>query len=125
MGHHSDQPFDGDPEAFKAFRAMTEEAANEDAVIRKQRLLRDLMDTTGFIGATGMYPEGKLTPQDEGGIQFAIGEQNGKVVIDFGNPVHWLAMSPQQAADFASSLLSRARLVGRKQGETVTLTIGA
>lgn len=106
MSHHADGPFDG-PE-FAA----------------RQALMRDLLDTTGFRGAIGSHPEGKLTPADEGALQFAIGEANGKVVIDFGTAVHWFAMSPQQAADLASSLLSKARLVGRKNGETITMVIG-
>jgi hypothetical protein len=33
-------------------------------------------------------------------------------------------MSPQQAAEFASLLLKRAREVGRKNGETVSFLIG-
>jgi len=135
MGHHSDQPFDGDPEAFrKAFEEKTKMADAEseqgkaemmEKIQSRQKLMRGLLDTTGFIGALGSHPEGKLTPADEGAIQFAIGEQNGKVVIDFGTPVHWLGMSAQQAADLAGDLMKWARLVGRKQGETIALTIGA
>jgi hypothetical protein len=86
--------------------------------------MRKLLDATGFRGALGDYTEGKLTKQDEGAIQFAIGEMNGKVVIDFGTAVHWVGMTPQQAADFASAILSRARLTARKNGETVGFTIG-
>lgn len=122
MGHHSDEPFDGDPEAFKAFRALKEEADSQ--LQKRQMLMRDLLNTTGFRGAIGAYPEGKLTPADEGAIQFAVGEQDGKVVIDFGTSVHWIGMTPQQAADFASSIMKTARLAGRKAGETITMTIG-
>lgn len=106
MSHHADEPFDG-PE-FQ----------------RIQELRRQLLDTTGFRGAIGAYPEGKLTPSDEGNIQFAVCETNGQVVIDFGTSVHWFAMTPQQADDLASSLMAKARLVGRKNGETITMTIG-
>jgi hypothetical protein len=106
MSNHADEPFDG-PD----FQRM-------------HQLRRQLLDTTGFRGAIGAYPEGKLTPSDEGNIQFAVGECDGKVVIDFGTSVHWFAMTPQQAADLASSLLSKARLVGRKNGETIAMTIG-
>lgn len=109
MAHHGSDPFDGDQPAFQA----------------RQELMRKLLDTTGFRGAIGSYPEGKLTKGDEGAIQFAIGEQDGKVVIDFGTSVHWLGMTPQQAADFASTLLAKARLVGRKNGETITMTISS
>ncbi len=110
MSHHSDEPFFG------------EEGPDFQ---RRQKLMRDLLATAAdFRGATGEFPQGKLTPSDEGAIRFAIGEQDGKVVIDFGTSVHWFAMTAQEAADLASSLLSKARLVGRKAGETITLTIG-
>ena len=110
MSHHGDEPF-GFGEEGPDFQ-------------RRAKLMRELLNTTGFRGAIGSYPDGKLTKADEGSIQFAIGEQDGKVIIDFGTSVHWLGMTPQQAADFASAVLKRARLVGRKNGETITMTIG-
>lgn len=91
---------------------------------RSNDMIRRLADVTGFKGALGAFPEGKLTGNDEGAIQFAMGEANGKVVIDFGTQVHWLGMTPQQAAEFASALLKKAKEVGRKNGETVALVIG-
>lgn len=86
MSHHSDQPI---PDEF----------------IKK---LEDL-DGTTFRGATGDYPEGKITESDEGAIQFAVGHDNGKVVLDFGTPVAWVGMNPQQAVELAHSLLEHAR----------------
>lgn len=115
MSHHGPNPFDepsDEPERFEQIQ-------------KRNRLMRDLLDTTGFRGATGEFPEGKLTKQDEGAIQFAVGSKDGKVVIDFGTPVHWLGMTPQQAADLASSLLNKAREVGRANGKTIGFTIGA
>jgi hypothetical protein len=109
VSHHGPNPFDG------------EEGPDFQ---RRHQLMRDLLNTTGFRGAIGSHPGGQLTKADEGAIQFAVGEQDGKVVIDFGTSVHWLGMTPQQAADFASAVLKRARLVGRKNGETITMTIG-
>ncbi len=111
MAHHGPNPFDGAPEFTPEEKA------------KRNETLRGLLDATGFRGALGDYTDGKLTPQDEGAIQFAIGEQNGKVVIDFGTSVHWVAMTPQQAADFASAVLKRARITARKTGETVGFTI--
>lgn len=108
---HGSEPFDGEPE-------------DQGRKMARNKLMRDLLDTTGFRGALGEFPEGELSKTDEGSIQFAIGEKNGKVVIDFGTPVHWLGMSPQQAAEFASLLLKRAREVGRKTGQSVSFVIG-
>ena len=111
MSHHSDTPF-GTP--------VPEEGPEFQ---KRQALMRDLLDTTGFRGATGEFPQGKLVPHDEGAIQFAIGEKDGKVVIDFGTSVHWFAMTPQEAADLASVLLKRARLVARQNGQSVAISL--
>jgi hypothetical protein len=111
MSHHSSEPFDEEPEIQKL-------------KIERNKLMCDLLNTTGFRGALGDFPEGKLTKTDEGAIQFAVGHKDGKVILDFGTPVHWVGLSPQQAADLASSILSKAREVGRMNGETVTLVIG-
>ena len=112
MAHHGYEPFDGEGPEFQRQHQLIREM--------QKRLLSTAAD---FRGAVGAYPEGQLTAADEGSIQFAIGEQDGKVVIDFGTSVHWLGMTPQQAADFASSVLKRARLVARKKGESVGFSI--
>ena len=119
MGHHSDEPFDGE-----AFKDKKEAQAKFEAMEARNKLTRSLLDTTGFRGALGDYPQGKLTPSDEGAIQFAIGIEKGKVVLDFGTSVHWVGMSPQQACDLASLLVKRARECARANGETVGFTIG-
>ncbi len=124
MSHHGPNPFDG--ERQDAIRKLMSEAREmKDPELTKRKITRALLDTTGFIGATGLHPAGKLTPQDEGGIQFRVGSENGKVVLDFGSPVHWVGMDAQQAAELASSLMKWARIVGRKNGETVTLNLNA
>lgn len=121
MGHHGSGPFEDDPESPER-KAMEEKKF--EAIQSRNKLMRDLLNTTGFRGALGDFPMGQLTKSDEGAIQFAVGHKDGKVVLDFGTPVHWVGMSPQQAADLASSLLSKAREVGRMNGETVTMVIG-
>ena len=124
MSHHGPNPFDGDRQ--DAIRKLMSEAREmKDPELTKRKITRALLDTTGFIGATGLHPEGKLTPQDEGGVQFNVGSENGKVVLDFGSPVHWVGMDAQQAADLASSLMKWAKIVGRKNGETITLNLCA
>lgn len=104
MSHHGDQPF--------------------EEMGRMQKIIRELKDTASFRGAIGSFPEGKLTASDEGAIQFAVGEKDGKVVIDFGTSTRWIGMSPQQAADLASVLLSTARAAGRRNGEMIHMKIG-
>ena len=111
MSNHGQNPFDFGDDGRPEFQ-------------KRQERIRELMDSVAdFRGALGQFPEPALTKDDEGAIQFAIGERDGKVVVDFGTSVHWLGMTPQQAADFASTILKRARLVARKNGETVGFTI--
>lgn len=107
------------PNPFKGFNDE-----NKPEFVNSRERMRELLTTTGFRGALGDFPQGQLTKDDEGAIRFAIGSKDGKVVIDFGTQVHWLAMPPQMAADFASAVLKRAREVGRKNGESVAFTIG-
>jgi hypothetical protein len=63
------------------------------------------------LGPTGRFPEGKLTPNDEGEIAFAVGALKGKVVVNFGSPVASLGMSPDQARKLAGSLLEKANAI--------------
>ena len=111
MSHHGSGPFDDD-------------GLTPDQRASRNKLMRELLDTTGFRGALGDFPAGQIKPSDEGAIQFAIGEEKGKVILDFGTPVHWVALTPQEAAGLASALLKRAREAARKTGETVSFMIG-
>lgn len=61
------------------------------------------------LGATGQFPEGKVTKEDEGEIRLAIGSKTGTVFIEFGKPVAWIGFTPQQAMQIASTLLDHAR----------------
>lgn len=106
MSHHGPDPFDGEHDGIR-------------------KLLAEMKaSTASFRGPIGDYPHGKLTPRDEGSLQFAIGSKDGKVVIDFGSPVAWVGMTPQQAMDLASSIMSKARAVAAEAGQTVHVTIG-
>jgi len=60
------------------------------------------------LGATRNFPQGKLVPHDEGEIRFAVGEKEGKVVIDFGKETAWVGMFPEQAIELAQILQTRA-----------------
>lgn len=108
MSHHGSNPFEDD-EDLERIKEMTSAMKAQIPTYR---------------GPIGAYPHGMLTKQDEGSIQFAVGGKDGKVVIDFGSPVAWVGMTPQQAMDLASSIMTKARAVARENGETVHVTIG-
>lgn len=60
-------------------------------------------------GPTGKFPRGKFSKSDDGEIQIVITSEDGKVKVDFGSPVLWIAMSYTQAIEFASLLKEKAR----------------
>jgi len=62
------------------------------------------------LGATGVFPDGKLREEDEGEIRFGVyhDPETGMVIINFGKSVVWLGMTAAQAIDFAQSIMSRA-----------------
>lgn len=106
MSHHGSDPFDSEHDGIR-------------------KLIAEMKASTSqFRGPVGDYPHGRLTPADEGSLQFAVGGKDGKVVIDFGSPVAWVGMTPQQAMDLASSIMRQARAVAAERGETVHVTIG-
>lgn len=63
---------------------------------------------TDKLGPTGDFPDGKLNPQDEGGLQMAIHTEGHVVRIDFGSPVAWVAFEPPIARTLAAALLKAA-----------------
>ncbi len=68
-------------------------------------------------GPTGDFPHGKLSDDDEGGINVAISNHvapDGEVMVrlDFGKPVAWLSLPSEQAIKFALTILRRASLRG-------------
>jgi hypothetical protein len=62
------------------------------------------------LGATGRFPLGKLTPEDEGELRFAIAAapQTKTVILDFGKPVAWLGLPRADALALADMLKKKA-----------------
>ena len=94
MSNHSSQQ---DPEMVEFFRQQLKKAG------RMQQEINQL-----GLGATGEFPEGKLTQDDEGEIKIAITNYEGKVIINFGSQVTWIGFTPELAEAVALSLLEKA-----------------
>lgn len=65
----------------------------------------------------GQYPNGKANEQDEGPVMLAVGlettEEGKKIVrIDFGAPVEWIGITPEQAVQLGNELFKLARKAG-------------
>lgn len=68
------------------------------------------------------WSDGRIGPTDDGDLAFAIGPHPDKelVVIDFGKPVEFVAMPPQQAVEMAQALIKYARAIAT---EPVTIRL--
>jgi hypothetical protein len=61
-------------------------------------------------GPTGDFPDGKISPDDDGGLVFKIIKdvENQRIILDFGKNVSWLGFLPEQALEFAKILVDDA-----------------
>ena len=62
------------------------------------------------------YSEGRIGATDDGDLACAINTdyQHGKIIMDFGKPVTWLAMTPKDAFAWAQQLIKRAREISKE-----------
>ena len=61
------------------------------------------------IGPTGKFPHGKFGLSDQGGLNVGVAlNSKGYVIINFGTEVSWLAMPPEDAINFAKTILNKA-----------------
>lgn len=67
------------------------------------------------LGATGRYPYGQLGPDDEGELKAAMAIVDDKIVIQFGKPVAWTAMTAEQALQFADLIREKAEKIIAKR----------
>lgn len=74
--------------------------------------LRRKFESAGPLGATGRFPEGKISPDDAGEIAVGILADSERRLIhfNFGNkPIAFMSMSPEQALEIAKALIKQAR----------------
>lgn len=82
---------------------------------KQQARTRALDDLFGQLGATGTFPQGLMSRNDEGGLQMAVMAAEDKVVLAFGTEVSWIGFGPTQAREIAKLLSQRADDVEREQ----------
>jgi hypothetical protein len=63
------------------------------------------------FGATGKFPQGKLDPNDEGELSFGIGNDGKLVHVNFGKPVIWFALEPDDAIKIGTELIKNAQTI--------------
>lgn len=61
------------------------------------------------FGPTGDFPEGRLGPDDEGGLRIGIThDTKGNVIINFGKHISWIGFGPEQAIQLAKTIMKHA-----------------
>lgn len=95
MAHHSSQM---DDELSKIFTQQMLEVAKK---------LQNEANQLG-LGPTGQFPEGKLIEHDEGELKIGIATYQGKVVINFGTPIAFIAFTAEQAEEIGNLLKNHA-----------------
>lgn len=103
MAHHSEHPFDGFYPQDEFKKQMREPQVN-----KINDLIADAMQTKK-LGATGQFPDGKLTNTDEGEIRVGIAQVDGRVVMNFGKPIEWIGFTKEQAKQIAESLIKNSK----------------
>lgn len=61
------------------------------------------------LGATGQFPDGKMSPDDEGELALAVAHDQDVVHIRFGKEVAWLGLDRATALNFAKLIEHHAR----------------
>lgn len=61
------------------------------------------------LGATGEFPDGKLSKEDEGELKIALSVESGRLVVRFGKEVGWLGFDKATAVAFGTAIIERAR----------------
>lgn len=64
-----------------------------------------------FLGATGKFPEGQISPHDQGEIQIGIYRSQGKVIVNFGKEVKWFGLNAGQAIDLGKLLMKHGKKI--------------
>jgi 4-hydroxyphenylpyruvate dioxygenase-like putative hemolysin len=108
MSHHASEPMDEFlREQMDAKAEALGDKFNQQMEIEAQRM---------GLGATGRHPSGSIHVSDEGEIRLGVAsdEKAGKVMLNFGKPVAWLAFNPEEAVQVAQALIQHARKVAKE-----------
>jgi hypothetical protein len=102
MAHHGDGP--------KGFMID-----DPDVLARLAEKHPELRPQTGpGLGPTGQFPKGQLHPDDKGELRMRLGIVEGRILLDFGTLLSWVAFTDEEALRLAQGLMAkRAELLRR------------
>lgn len=108
MAHHGSNPFEG--LSSEELRKMgMDEFVKSMPKEQATRINEMLVDDQAKFGATGNFPDGKISEADEGEIMVGIVGIEDRVVINFGKPIHWVGFTKEQAKQIAESLIKHSK----------------
>lgn len=91
MSHHSEKkPIDGD-----LLKILESDLAIQTAACQ--------------LGTVGTHTDGSLDEHDLGDLEFTVCSFTGRVVVNFGRPVSWVAFTQAQARELAMVLRTTAK----------------
>lgn len=61
-----------------------------------------------MVGATGRFPQGRLTKDDEGELRIAVAVNGSKIIVHFGKPVAWIGLDADLARSLGRILIEKA-----------------
>lgn len=57
----------------------------------------------------GEFPDGRVSPDDEGATPMAVSSEPGIVKIQFATQVRWIGLTPEGAVELAAALIHYAK----------------
>jgi len=58
-----------------------------------------------FNQGQGPGAAGGMMPQQKRDLRVQVREQDGQVIVDFGQSISWMALSPEQATKYAATII--------------------
>lgn len=106
MAHHGNQDFGKYAEFNKEFAGQFR--TNDNLSIEERlSMLRESQNND--FGATGQFPDGKITGDDEGEIKFGITTTGNSVVMNFGKKIMWVGFTKEQAKEIGELLIEKSK----------------
>jgi hypothetical protein len=88
----------------------------DDRVITFKGSWPDVEELRGFktwmqnpLGATNVFPRGKVSAEDEGELRLAVFHKDGTVFVDFGKQTVWIGLDASAAHQLADLIHAHAR----------------
>lgn len=69
----------------------------------------DRLTKEASLGATGNFPQGSIGKDDQGELKCAISIRQNRLLIAFGKPIDWLALTKAEAIAFAQGILKKTQ----------------